>query len=84
MTETLGGLRVQENPYLPRFEWVGRTWHERLLSWPWRPWVKIKKVPVMDAYMVGNVIHVTPEAMAALRRNKEENASHEIPPSINA
>ena len=23
-------------------DWVDRNWRERLLSWPWRPWVKQK------------------------------------------
>lgn len=25
--------------------YVRRTWRERLLSWPWRPWIASKVVP---------------------------------------
>ena len=24
------------------------TWRERLLSWPWRPWVRYRAVPMID------------------------------------
>ncbi len=33
-------------------EWIERTWRERLLSWPWRPWIKMKRSPwalIIDA-----------------------------------
>jgi hypothetical protein len=37
-----GGYRVI---IVPDVQGVRRTWKERLLSWPWRPWVTWKTVP---------------------------------------
>ncbi len=49
---------------------VQRTWKERLLTWPWRPWITTKVVPthIPAAYRVGNMWVVHPTIMNELRR----------------
>jgi hypothetical protein len=43
------GLRIIESPLLTKDEQrtVGRSWRERLWSWPWRPWQATKVITVL-------------------------------------
>ena len=72
----LGGLRIIESLSMtmtgPSYT-VQRTWRERLLSWPWKPWKKectmamqvpSKKVLVCDSM---GVMIMHPETARALR-----------------
>ncbi len=45
------GVRVIENANLViqnGHKYVRRSWKERLLSWPWKPWDDFKRVPNME------------------------------------
>jgi hypothetical protein len=48
-----------------------RSWRERLLSWPWRPWVATKEisveVPDERYYTFGNVVVCHPAVAQQLR-----------------
>jgi len=50
---------------------VRRTWEERLLSWPWQPWVGTKgvmmEVPRAPKVQAGGRILMHPETAAILR-----------------
>lgn len=46
------GIPIVETPYAVTSEEVGRTWWERLFSWPWRPWVRTKFVDKPAIYVV--------------------------------
>lgn len=72
--ETLG-YRIIEDSNLLKFTDVPRTWHERLLTWPWRPWKKTKRVslPDPDFYGVGNDIVCHPVTAQRLRRVMAEH-----------
>jgi len=45
---TLGSVRIVSSPFLYTAELVKRTWRERLLSWPWRPFGKWKSIKIPD------------------------------------
>lgn len=51
---------------------VRRTWRERFLSRPWRPWKRTKavipQVPRRDALVMGGQILVHPAMLSELRR----------------
>jgi hypothetical protein len=48
-----------------------RSWRERLLSWPWRPWVAAKEisveVPDLHFYTFGNVVVCHPAVAQQVR-----------------
>lgn len=41
----------------PCHYFVTRTWRERLFSWPWRPFAKVRRVEIMagDVLIIGSV-----------------------------
>ena len=69
---TLCGCKLYANPALltiHKVEPVRRTWRERLLSWPWKPWVaerlEITMAPDPNLYRAGAVIVGHPETIKA-------------------
>lgn len=71
------GLRIVVDPYMSDFTLAKRTWKERLLSIPWRPWVKYRGINFPKAYFLSNgSIAVSPETMytleTALLESEEE------------
>jgi hypothetical protein len=50
-----------------------RSWRERLLSWPWRPWVATEQVsvevPDLWYYTIGNVAVCHPAVARRVREN---------------
>lgn len=78
----INGLRIIENPRMtvPGDPYaVRRTWRERLLTRPWRPWQRERWVtpmlPSKDCYVLTNgcvVMH--PETAKALRATLASNA----------
>jgi hypothetical protein len=53
--------------------WVKRTWRERLLSWPWRPWNDVRmivpKVPAAYRLWDGSYL-VHPDIASQLRAHE--------------
>lgn len=39
-------MRIITSPYMVENQVFPRTGKERLFTWPWKPWVKTKDVPV--------------------------------------
>lgn len=63
---------IEDSTLVDRIEHrVALTWSQRLLSWPWRPWIKtrswITTVPSTQMLKVGDVVHMHPEAARELR-----------------
>lgn len=70
--ETLGDLKVCANPSMlvvKDAKVVRRTWRERLLSWPWKPWASQRLEAVLGPdprlYRAGAVIIGHPDTIAA-------------------
>jgi len=53
LSPLLVAVRIVTDPSLT--EPVARTWRERWLSWPWRPWARVKLVPSRTYYIVDGV-----------------------------
>jgi hypothetical protein len=53
VTPLLVAVRIVTDSSLT--EPVTRTWRERWLSWPWRPWARVKLVPSRTYYIVDGV-----------------------------
>lgn len=51
---------------------TGLSWFERLTSWPWKPWVYVKKTP--RAYVVGDAMLVSYESYY-----KFKNGEYKLP-----
>lgn len=56
------GRPVYVSPFLVDTKTVPRTWRERFLTWPWRPWRKTKTVEapsnqILDMAGKGFVVH---------------------------
>lgn len=74
MTSLLSGYRVQVNPHmvvLGDVVQVPRTWKERLLTMPWRPWVSTKPhqtfKPDTNVYVLGgDTLVMHPDTYARL------------------
>lgn len=71
----MGKLRFIESPVMVDMKWVEerRTWRERLLTWPWQPWVVMKghieQVPMQKVFVVlGSMIIGHPEVMRRIRK----------------
>jgi len=69
------GIQVIESPYCvtdgdPYS--VVRSWRERLLTRPWRPWERTRMVTpkVPTSYMVSGTLFAHPAIVAELRRLK--------------
>jgi len=69
---TLCGMRVYADPALlvvKDAKVVHRTWRERLLSWPWKPWASQRLEAVLGPdprlYRAGAVIIGHPDTIAA-------------------
>jgi hypothetical protein len=41
-------MKLIENIACVKTEVIRITWQERLLSWPWRPWIKFKSIKIPD------------------------------------
>lgn len=58
---TINGMKI--NVLGPKWINTGRTWRERLFSWPWCPWVKTRRylspspVEADDCFRVGDEIY---------------------------
>lgn len=71
---TFAGLKIITTPELmERGEpiQVRYTWRERLISWPWRPWVatytRIPLVPSSRIYRMGHSLVMHPQMVDRLR-----------------
>lgn len=68
------GMIIIEDIHLamPVTTTVDRTCRERLLSWPWKPWIKTKKVtekyPDPNVYTVGELIICHPAVALRIKR----------------
>lgn len=47
------GLKVFINDH-KNGAYVGRTWKERILSWPWKPWIKARWDQGAGEYVIPN------------------------------
>ena len=65
------GLQIFENTACVEWVEVKRTWRERLLSWPWRPWVVNKSFAKPAMYKVGTKLICHPALLPALRKAVE-------------
>lgn len=70
MPQMFSGMRVV---VVPETVEVDRTWRERLLTLPWRPWVRRKLVrnqflPEGHAFQVGDTLYLTQDAWNTLKR----------------
>lgn len=69
----IAGFQIIEASYLtvPKEEVILRSWKERLLSWPWKPWEKEKTVTTMvpdeKIYKTGNQIICHPAIAQQLK-----------------
>lgn len=76
----LVGMPVRFSEYLtkPEERIVSRSWRERWLSWPWRPWVATRtltvQVPSNEALMVGGYLVMHPQAFKALQSGASKEA----------
>lgn len=67
------GLKIQTSPMLTdtKLETRHRSWHERLLGRPWRPWVSedtsLRRVPSNRVLRVGDVLWMHPATFERLR-----------------
>jgi len=61
----IAGLNVYESKHMTKA--VPRTWRERLLTLPWRPWRSIKQVPSLELVYTKTCIYGHPIAIRALR-----------------
>ena len=50
---------------------VRRSWYERLLSWPWRPWVRSYPVNTPSMVKIGNDIFCHPDLLISVQRMLE-------------
>jgi DNA-directed RNA polymerase subunit RPC12/RpoP len=50
------GMNIQYSPHTYTYKTVNRSWKERLLTWPWRPWIKTKTIKEPGIYQMGNTI----------------------------
>jgi len=56
MIGQFGGIQLIQDKNLLEYETVNRTWKERLFTFPWRPFVKVKTIskPSRVIYKLGN------------------------------
>lgn len=58
---------------VPEEQVTRRSWRERLLSWPWRPWITerrvVVQVPSPNVYLIDQIIVCHP-VMAMLLRER--------------
>lgn len=47
-------LRIEADSYVPDTVLVSRSWKERLLSFPWAPWVSQKSIPAYRLYILSD------------------------------
>lgn len=84
---SLSGFRIVESQWLteagPPTE-VRRTWRERLLSRPWRPWkatrIVVLQVPSRQVYMMGDSMVVHPVFLRELMAKQFTHSYWPIPP----
>ena len=73
ITSLDGSVRIMPSLYMTRTETATevRTWRDRLLTLPWRPWVRTRmvsrEVPRMDYFMLGDFVVCHPAAVEQLR-----------------
>ncbi len=69
---TFAGMRVFISR--PTLKTVRRSWRERLLTWPWRPWVVSREIvipaliPTDDIVCIGDDLHCGELAYQKLMR----------------
>ena len=65
MFPNLLGIQIKTDNFLHSTITVNRTWKERLFSWPWEPWVKIKYrvIPDPNLYAMSALGYVHGERM---------------------
>jgi hypothetical protein len=44
LPDSLAGPQVIVSPFAVTTKSVSRSWRERLLSWPWQPWMPAKRI----------------------------------------
>lgn len=54
MSEILNGIKVFVDNHCVEHVDIERTWKERLLSWPWKPWIKTRTESIPAVYEVRN------------------------------
>lgn len=70
------GITLLESEFftIPKKQIVNRSWRERLLSWPWRPWITEKeieiRVPDTNLYRMNSHTFVGHPATVAQIKNK--------------
>lgn len=70
------GMRVVLCHALAEYEWVPRSWGERLFSWPWRPWAVRKPIEKGTRFQVlEDVIYASPRGYELLRQQAKEDAA---------
>lgn len=65
------GLRVIQSPSMARYWTARRTWKERLLTRPWRPWIAAKRTEVIIRH--GDTLYMHPATWDSLRRRLPES-----------
>lgn len=74
---SFAGIPVTLDPWLTdaTYRTERRTWRERLVSWPWRPWVVMKtiriEVPSSRVLRVGNRLIMHPATWSRLKAHDE-------------
>lgn len=75
------GMRVILNQHLSQAGapvTVRRSWRDRLLSWPWRPWIAtrthIPQVPSTEVLVMGNTLHMHPALWRTLKDQQERES----------
>lgn len=75
---TLHGMPLHENPLLTEQEeyTIRRTWKQRLLTRPWRPWratiVRTRRVPSKQIYALNGAFFAHPETATRIRAMLKE------------
>jgi len=74
----IDGVVIVESEWMTVSETVGRSWKERLCSWPWRPWRKTKVVqaPSDKVYRMNTNTLVCHPVVAEQIRNHVQEISY--------
>ena len=64
-----GGLKFISSTLVSDYDIIPLTWKERLLSWPWRPWVGSKSVHKQKFYKMGDTVICSPQSFREIQGN---------------
>lgn len=68
--QKLNGMQIVVSPYVDDYKKVKRSWKERLLTIPWRPFEKYKSVCSPKVYQADEVIYCSPQTYSKIRWSK--------------